>query len=253
MLERYYKQKSTFLNRNMEVKVYGESGKPVIVFPADNEGHADYEKHGMVEVCRPFIEAGKICLVTIDSVDKQAWLDVSTPIPDKAILQRNYEQYVSLELASFIRGIFPAYDTFKATGCGMGAYQAMNMFLKFPHLFDTVIALSGRYNLDFCNFSQIGSEVVAHSPLCYLPRMTSDWYMDLYGRSKIIICSGQGNCEEHSLKDTFALDQLLNEFNIPHWTDIWGEDVSHDWSWWQKQLHYFLSCILDAKCDVQVM
>ena len=43
---------------------------------------------------------------------------------------------------------------------------------------------------------------------------------------------------------TLKLDQILTDKNIPHWTDLWGTDVAHDWCWWQKQFPYFLDRIL---------
>ena len=36
---------------------------------------------------------------------------------------------------------------------------------------------------------------------------------------------------------------LLNAKGIPHWLDVWGHDVNHDWPWWRKMLPYFLEKI----------
>ena len=68
-------------------------------------------------------------------------------------------------------------------------------------------------------------------------------YMDIYAKSKIIICIGQGPWENETLDGTRELDWVLKQKNIPAWVDYWGYDVSHDWIWWRKQLPYFLGQI----------
>jgi esterase/lipase superfamily enzyme len=42
------------------------------------------------------------------------------------------------------------------------------------------------------------------------------------------------------LEDSLALKHILEQKNIPHWIDIWGNDVNHDWPWWHRMLPYFL-------------
>ena len=32
---------------------------------------------------------------------------------------------------------------------------------------------------------------------------------------------------------------------IPAWVDFWGNDCTHDWYWWYKQVLYFLPYLLD--------
>ena len=48
----YHKYWSQALGRDMEFKVYGHAGKPVLVFPTKGGTYHEYEDFGMVEVCR---------------------------------------------------------------------------------------------------------------------------------------------------------------------------------------------------------
>jgi esterase/lipase superfamily enzyme len=66
-------------------------------------------------------------------------------------------------------------------------------------------------------------------------------YIDLYKRSRIIVCCGAGTYEEEFLKDTKDLEYELKKFGIDAWFDYWGFDCDHDWPWWRKQLPYFMS------------
>jgi esterase/lipase superfamily enzyme len=37
---------------------------------------------------------------------------------------------------------------------------------------------------------------------------------------------------------------LLSRMACSSFVDIWGQDVSHDWYWWEKQWVYFLQMTL---------
>ena len=50
MKEEYFKEYSNRLQRDMEFKVYGHAGKPVVVFPPGDGRFWHYELHGMVEL-----------------------------------------------------------------------------------------------------------------------------------------------------------------------------------------------------------
>jgi esterase/lipase superfamily enzyme len=82
--------------------------------------------------------------------------------------------------------------------------------------------------------------VYFNSPLAYLPNLTDPWHLDRYRQSRIIACVGRGAWEEEMLADALALKGILEQKGIPHWIDVWGDDVNHDWPWWKKMLPYFL-------------
>ena len=82
------------LGQDMELKVYGHAGKPVVVFPSSGGRFYEYEDFGMVEACRPFIEAGAVTLFTLDSVDRQSWLNEGVPPGERARRHNEYDRYV---------------------------------------------------------------------------------------------------------------------------------------------------------------
>ena len=133
-----------------------------------------------------------------------------------------------------------------ANGCSMGAYHAVNFFLKHPDVFEGTIALSGLYRLDRPEFRLSAAElpdVYFNSPVSYLAGLDDPWYLDWYRRSKIIVCVGQGPWEDEAIDDTRHLDFLLRQKSIPAFIDYWGHDVNHDWPWWYKQMNYFLGSL----------
>jgi len=236
----YHKRWSRSLNRDMELKIYGHSGKPAIVFPSAGGRFYDYEDFGMVEACRAFIEAGKLILFAVDSMDRESWMNEGAHPADRARRHNDYDRYIVDEVVPYIRERTWWDGGLLATGCSMGAYHAANVFFRHPDVFDAVIALSGVYKLtrfvgDYCD-----DNVYYNAPLSYLPNLDDPRYLDRYRRSRIVVCAGQGAWEDEMLEDTLRLGDILDRKGIPAWVDIWGHDVNHDWPWWRRMMPYFL-------------
>jgi esterase/lipase superfamily enzyme len=126
----------------------------------------------------------------------------------------------------------------------MGAYHAVNFFLKHPDLFSGTLALSGLYRLDRSEFGLSAGDIPAvyfNSPVHYLAGMTDSGYLERYRRSVIVICVGQGAWEDEAVADTRAMKALFEHKAVSAWVDFWGHDVNHDWPWWYRQMRYFLA------------
>ena len=67
----YHKEYSRHLGRDMEFKVYGHGGKPVLVFPCQNGRFFDWEGFGMLDTLQDYLDAGRIQLFTADTIDAQ--------------------------------------------------------------------------------------------------------------------------------------------------------------------------------------
>ncbi len=240
MKEEYYKLWSQHLSRDMEFKVYGHAGKPILVFPSACGRFYEFEDFGMVGAASPFIAEGKIRLYTIDSIDCEAWLAHWMYPGDRGRHHAQYERYVMQEIIPFIRDHSGETGKYLTTGCSMGAYHAANFFFKHPDHFSGVIALSGLYGPEYFVGGYMDDTVYFNFPLCYLPNLTDPAYLEPYRQSQIMICVGQGAWEEDSLRETRALEADLQALDVPAWIDYWGADVNHDWPWWRKQLPYFL-------------
>ena len=236
----YHRWWSRSLGRDMELKVYGHAGKPVVVFPCQGGRFFEYEDFGMVEACRSFVEGGAVTLVTVDGVDGQSWANRGAHPADRARRHNDYDRYIVEEVAPFVRTLRPQASGALATGCSMGAYHSANFFFRHPDVFDAVIALSGLYKVTDFVGDYVDDNVYFNSPLLYLPGLSDPWYLDRYRRSQIVVCVGQGAWEDQMLADTRALQGILASKDIPAWIDFWGHDVNHDWPWWRRQMPYFL-------------
>lgn len=237
----YHKWFSPNLSQEMELKVYGQAGKPLLVFPAQGGRFFEYEDFGMIDAIHPSIEAGRVRIITVDSLDNQSWANSSIPPSERGRRHEDYDRYISQEVLPFIRRLCED-DEAQAftTGVSMGAYHAANFFFRHPNLFDGMVAISGLYHLRSFVGENLDENAYFNSPLAYLPELEDDWYLSRYRSSAIIACCGQGAWEEAVLSDTLALKAILEAKNIPAWIDIWGQDVNHDWPWWRLMMPYFL-------------
>ena len=136
----YEKHWSSWLNRDMEFKIYGHGGKPVLFIPCQGGRFFDFENFKMLDAWAPFIEAGQCTVYAADGIDGEAWAAFQA---DKRWRIENHEkwfQYIVNELVPAIRHIQGqrcGFDQKIMTfGCSLGAMHAANLFFRRPDLFD---------------------------------------------------------------------------------------------------------------------
>lgn len=242
----YHRWFSPSLGHEMEMKVYGYYGKPVLVFPAQSGRFYEFEDFGMIAACHDLIESGRVKLFTLDSLDSQTWANWQAHPADRARRHEDFDRYVIHEAAPFIRRhCADTTQKFLATGVSMGGYHSANFFFRHPDVFDALIAISGLFKLNHFIGDYMDETVYFNTPLAYLPNLNDSWYLDQYRQSQIVVCSGQGAWEDESLADTLSLKHILDMKNIPAWIDTWGTDVNHDWPWWRKMIPYFLDKVAE--------
>ena len=233
---RYCRHYSSCLQRDMEYKIFGDSGRPLLVFPSQSGRFYDFEDNGMIAAVDGFIRNEKIQVFCADSNDEKSF-SLQNADPRRRIeAQEAYYRYIVEEL---IPALPPAP---LAVGCSMGAYHAFNMALRRPELFSGAVGLSGAYDLRLFFGDYMDDLVYANSPLDYLRNMPVDHpYVSLYQKREWILCCGRGDWEHPMQEDGGRMQACFNRLGVPAWIDFWGPDVSHDWSWWRKQLPYYLS------------
>jgi esterase/lipase superfamily enzyme len=241
----YFKEYSHHLGREMEYKVYGHTGKPVLVFPTSRGRFYQYEDFGMIDAISGFIESGKVQVWACDGIDGETFLAGGGNAHDRIQQHERYFRYISDELIPVIRDRNKHDNNgfehgLMATGCSLGAYHSANAFFRFPWHFDSLIALSGVYSTDSFFGGYMDETIYLNSPVHYLANLTDENYLERYRQNKIIICCGRGNFEEQMLADTQRMKDILDSKGVPAWIDIWGKDVHHDWDWWRAQMAYFL-------------
>lgn len=242
MQETYNKRWSECLGREMEHVVFGHAGKLCFAFPPQNGHTYDFANFGMVETVRPWIDAGKLRIVCVNSIDEESWSDAGGDGRHRAEMQEKWFHYVVDELV-------PEHlewgEKAMTTGCSMGGLHTANFFFRRPDIFDAMISLSGVFDASFFFGDYMDDIVYNNSPVHFIPNIPDDHpWLDLYRHGRIIFCCGQGAWEDQMRRDSGLLSGILLAKNVPHWADFWGYDVNHDWPWWRKQLPYFMGHVL---------
>ncbi len=235
---------SPALGHDMDLKVYGFFGRPVLAFPAQGSTFHEFEDMGLLSAVSAWVESGKIRIFTVGSIDGQSWANGSIHPADRAMRHLDYERYIMGEVVPFIHRHCGNSETgILACGVSMGGYHAANFFFKKPDVFDTVISMSGIFQLSSLIGDYMDDNVYFNSPIHYLPNMEDTWYLDNYRRGRIVISVGQGRWEEPAIDDARNLASILETKGIECWLDMWGSDVDHDWPWWRKMLPYYLESL----------
>ena len=241
----YIKQYSSRLGRDMEMNVYGEGGKPVMVFPCQNGRFFDWEGFGMLDVLGDYLYEQRLQLFCVDTIDGETLSNTGGNPYDRVRLHEAWFNYLMEEAVPTIRDINGSGKPLLSTGFSMGAYHAANVFFRRPDIFDSVIALSGVYDTDDMYGGYMDEIVYANDPCASIAGMSPDHpYIQMFNERKICICVGQGAWEDQLLAATRRLDAVLRGKGVNAWVDYWGLDVNHDWPWWKKQIRYFLPHVL---------
>jgi len=237
----YHHWWSPHLGQEMELKVYGHAGKPVLVFPAMCGRFFEFEDFKMIDATWQLIDGGNVQFVTVDSIDSQSWANWGAHPADKARRHEDYDRYITREVLPFVHKRAGEAVKMTTTGCSMGGYHACNFFFRHPDLFYGMISLSGLSSPRMFVGDYMDDNVYFNAPLHFLPNLTDPDTLALMREADIVICTGQGAWEEDMMADARAMRDILEEKDIPAWVDFWGYDVNHDWPWWRKQLPHFLS------------
>lgn len=242
MYTEYHSWHSPVIGHEMRLKLYGHYGRPLLVFPCAGGSVNEFEDFGMLDVVKDQVEAGKVKIFCIDSLDNESFLKKDGNMGDNVFRHEAYNSYVINEVVPFIRNSCKSDVKIALTGNSMGAYHSVNFLLRHPDIFDACIALGGVYTLKRIVGDYWDNNVYYNSPLDYLPGLTDNCFLDHIRKTKIIICTGQGPWEYP--EDTKKIKEIFEQKNIPAWVDLWGFDVDHDWPWWKIMMRYFLPHIL---------
>lgn len=223
---------------------YGHFGRPVLAFPSEAGRAWDYENNGMVEAIRPLIEAGRVKVYAVDSLDHLSWANYSLPTEERAQRHGIYENWILNHVVPTINHDSPGHAGIVTTGCSMGAYHAVNFTLKRADLFPVAIGLSGNYDpTNWRGWGETGESTYLNNPVAYVAGAEGGHLEWLRKAVQILLVVGEGPFEVHptrSLPGARQLAAVLAEQQIPHQLDVWGHDSAHDWPWWRKQIAYHL-------------
>ena len=224
----------------MEIAVYGQYGFALLMLPTAAADYLEYERFQLLDALAPAIDAGKVKVFSINSINSEAWLNNRMHPRHKAIRHQQFNAYVENEVVPFIRMHTSDETPIITTGASLGALHAANMFFRRPDLFAGTIAMSGVYDLTAYTKGYYDEDVYFNSPCHYIPNLSDDRILSrLRSSSHIHILCGSGDYEDPEASRN--LSGLLAGKGIPHELDVWGPDMRHDWPTWRAMLPYYIN------------
>lgn len=227
------------LHKEMPIAVYGYYGFALLLVPTAAADYLEYERFQFIESIRGFIDAGKLKVFSINSINNESWLNNDMDPRHKSIRHQQFNSYVYEEVIPFIRTHTSQETPIIICGASFGALHSMNLFLKRPDLIQGVLALSGVYDLTEYTKGYFDDDVYFNSPQHYLPNLTDHSILEQIRQSRHIhIFSGSGPYEDPEGSRRFA--GILYNKGITYELDIWGPEWKHDWDTWRVVMPHYL-------------
>ena len=138
METQYFKWYSPALQQDMECKVYGHAGRPVLFIPCQDGKFFDFENFKMTDTWAPWIESGQVMIYSIDTIDRETWSDTWGNADWRIYRYEQWINYITQEVVPFIQNMTIERngmntDTGIMTfGCSLGATHAANLYYRFP-------------------------------------------------------------------------------------------------------------------------
>jgi len=242
MKKRLERVHSPQLERGISLWTYGHYGPPLLVFPTAAGMAHEWEAQGMVDALAPWLEHGRLKLYCTESNVAEAWTRRESD-PEWRIRQHvAFERWVVETLVPHIRADCQTPEIpIGAAGASLGAFYAANVALKYPDIFRWALCLSGRYAMTHFTNGHSDAEVYFNNPLAYVANLVGEPLERIRQHTRLVLVCGQGAFEEGCIEETQALADLCHAKGIPHDRDIWGHDVSHNWTWWQRQAKFHVA------------
>ncbi len=238
MKRQYHKWYAERLGRTMELLVFGHDGLPAIVFPTSQGRFFEFEDRGMVDAVRDKLDAGRLQLFCVDSVDSESWYNRDVPPRWRIARHLQYEQYIMEEVVPLVRQL-NGRPQLASVGCSFGGYHAANIAFRHPDKFTGFLSMGGAFDLQQLGFlnGYHDNDVYMSQPMQYLPNMHDPWYLDRYRRNTYVLATG---VHDQCWNDNERLARILRDKGVPVRLDVWGDNTGHDWPWWQRMAQQYL-------------
>jgi esterase/lipase superfamily enzyme len=230
---------SPALQKEMPVAVYGHYGYALLMIPTAAADFLEYERFGLIHALQPLLDAGRLKIFSVNSINTESWMHKGMEGAHKAIRQNQFNTYIFNEVIPFIRNKTSEETPIITCGASFGAFHAMNLFLKRPDLLQGVIAMSGVYDLMEYTDGFYDEQVYFNSPMHFIPNLEDHQVLENIRKGKITIATGSGAHEDPDANRRFSA--VLHNKSIPHQLEVWGDDVHHDWPTWRKMLPEILN------------
>lgn len=223
------------MQRDITLVRWGHYGVPVLAMATAGGDAEEVERHKLVDHLMPLIDAGRIKLYSIDSVAGRAMTSHEGSPEFRCWLFNQFHQAVAEEVMPAIHADAAPTPAIVA-GASIGAFNAVALLCRYPHLFRAAVGMSGTFDIE----KFIGGateDLYFASPMRFLPGLEGP-ALDLLRQRFAILAFGSGRWEDPGT--AWAMADVLGSKGVPNRVDDWGPDYDHDWPTWWHMLPTYL-------------
>ena len=164
------------VERDVTVVRWGTIGTPVLVFPTAGGDGEEIERFQLVDACRGLIDAGRVKLYSVDSVNGRVILAGEGDAAHQAWIQRQFFEFIRHEVVPAIRTDCETDDIeLVAAGSSIGAFNALGVRVpSSPTCSRLAICMSGTFDLRRFYPGAVTEDFYESSPLHVVPAMDDD-------------------------------------------------------------------------------
>lgn len=226
------------LQRDITLARWGTFGQPVLLFPTAGGDAEEIERMLVIRVLQPLLDAGRIKVYSCDSVAGAALAAKEGSVAHRCWLLNQFHHYVAREVIPAIHADCGGAELdVIAAGASIGAFNAVAVTCRFPHLFSAALSMSGTYDLERLMGFQGNEDYYFSSPLAFLPGLDGA-ALDRLRTRFVALPFGQGRWENPG--ESWRMAKVLGDKGIPNRVDAWGEQYDHDWPTWREMLPQYL-------------
>jgi esterase/lipase superfamily enzyme len=129
------------------------------------------------------------------------------------------------------------HDGVGVTGCSFGAYHALVLAMRHPHVIRWCITMGGAFDPTHFLDDYHDADAYFLNPTHFLPNLSDPHLLGQLRRNKWVLVTG-----EHDIcrRATEAMADTLRAKQIPHSLHVWGHGSKHDWPDWRPMAAAYL-------------
>jgi|SRR5699024_538952 len=232
MRKKTKKWRSPSLGRDMELRIYGTSGIPLIGIPTRGASCGQWEEFKMVEALSHQLNNGFNQLFCLSTVDNKSLLNASAPPDQRLVYHKQYQTYLIEEVVPFIKSKNPC-EYLIISGIDLGGYHAINTALKNPTSFDKAVGISGIYDIKHFMGDYYGDDVYYNNPLDFIPSLNKQPLLNDIRSIDFRLVSYQA---DERISYARRMSETFKMKFIEHELDIWDMDTGDEWKQWPRMI-----------------
>lgn len=232
MEERHIKFYSKYLDREIELMVFGSWGYPVLMFPSTLGRYYQVKDFGMIDAVRGMVEAGKVKIFSVDSIDADSWYGKHLHPAHRVKNYRLYDRFLHHELVPQILEECRV-DRIAVAGCSFGGFHGASYAFRHPDKVAFLMSMSGAFDLKTFMDGYYDEDFYFFNPVDYMAH-EQGWR---FGHMQIVLGTSEWDI---CLNSNVQMSGILNHLGVAHWLNIWGWE-KHDWPLWQKMFPEYLA------------